>query len=108
MRDEVTHVRRAGYGGGAFTTRPFVFAGNELELNYSTSAVGHVKVELQDESGAALNGYSLTDSQELFGDEIAGTIGWRDDGANIGDLAGQTVRMRAELRDADLFAFRFR
>ena len=30
------------------------------------------------------------------------------DGANIGDLAGQTVRMRVELRDADLFAFRFR
>jgi hypothetical protein len=98
----------AGYGGGAFTTRPFVFAGNELELNYSTSAVGHVKVELQDESGAALNGYSLTDSQELFGDEIAGAIGWRDDGANIGALAGQIVRMRVELRDADLFAFRFR
>ena len=44
----------------------------------------------------------------MFGDEIAGTIGWRDDGANIGALAGQTVRMRVELRDADLFAFRFR
>ena len=30
----------AGYGRGSFTTRPFVFSGEELELNYSTSAVG--------------------------------------------------------------------
>ena len=98
----------AGYGGGALTTRPFVFAGSELELNYSTSAVGHVKVELQDESGVALPGCSLTDSQELFGDEIAGTIDWRAGGGDMGALAGQVVRLRVELRDADLFAFRFR
>ena len=36
----------AGYLGGEFTTRPFVFSGDELELNYSTSAVGSVRVEI--------------------------------------------------------------
>jgi hypothetical protein len=39
----------AGYGGGEFTTRPFTFEGNQLELNYSTSAVGSVKVEIQND-----------------------------------------------------------
>ena len=43
----------ADRGGGAFTTPPLRFAGRKLELNYSTSAVGFVKVELRDESGQA-------------------------------------------------------
>lgn len=97
----------AGYGGGAFTTRPFVFSGTKLELNYSTSAVGCAKAELQDASGVAVPGFTFADSQELFGDEIAGTIGWGE-GADASTLAGQPVRLRFELRDADLFAFRFR
>ncbi len=49
-----THLRRyslrtdgfvslnADFSGGELTTRPFVFSGGELELNYSTSAVGSV------------------------------------------------------------------
>ena len=41
----------AGYGGGTVTTRPIVFDGGELELNYSTSAAGSVRVEVQDAEG---------------------------------------------------------
>jgi hypothetical protein len=55
----------------------------------------------------AVPGFTFADSQELFGDEIAGTIGWGE-GADASTLAGQPVRLRFELRDADLFAFRFR
>ncbi len=96
-----------GYGGGTFKTVPVTFSGAELELNYSTSAVGHVKVELQDASGMPIPGFSFDDSQELFGDEIAGTIEWRNE-PDLKALVGQQLSLRIELRDADLFAFRFR
>ena len=37
----------AGYAGGELTTVPVVFEGRELEVNYSTSAVGSIRVEIQ-------------------------------------------------------------
>ena len=37
----------APYEGGDITTRPFTFEGEELEINYSTSAAGYLRVELQ-------------------------------------------------------------
>jgi hypothetical protein len=97
----------AGYGAGEFTTRPFVFSGSELELNYSTSAVGSVRVEVQDGEGRPLSGLSLADAPEKFGDEIDGVYNWLNDGSPVG-LAGTTVRLRFVLKDADLYAFRFR
>jgi len=66
-----------------------------------------VKVELQDASGMPIPGFSFDDSQELFGDEIAGTIDWRNE-PDLKALVGQQLSLRIELRDADLFAFRFR
>ena len=97
----------AGYAGGEFLTKPLVFEGGELELNYSTSAVGSVQVEIQDAEGHTLPGYGLADCPEKFGDEIEGVIGWNA-GTSVGDLAGQPVRLRFVIKDADLYAFRFR
>jgi hypothetical protein len=97
----------AGYSGGEFTTRPFVFSGSELELNYSTSAVGSVQVEIQDDEGRSFPGLSLADAPEKFGDEIDGVYNWNSD-ESPGGLAGTTVRLRFVLKDADMYAFRFR
>ena len=95
-----------GFKGGEFTTRPFTFSGSELELNYSTSAVGSIKVEMQDADGHALPGYGLDDFPEKFGDEIDGKATW-DGGGDVGALAGKAVRLRFVLKDADIFAFKF-
>ena len=97
----------AGYGGGEFTARPMVFEGDELELNYATSAVGSVRVEVQDVDGTPVPGLALDDCPEIYGDEIEGAVAWGD-GADLGALAGRPVRLRVELKDADLYAFRFR
>jgi hypothetical protein len=78
-----------------------------LEINYSSSAVGGLRFELQDESGHPLPGYTLTDSREIIGDQISRVVAWSG-GKDVSALAGKTVRMRVVLRDADLFAFRFR
>ena len=98
---------QAGYGGGQFVTRPLVFEGGELELNYSTSAVGSVRVEVQDLQGHALPGYGLDECPEIFGDEIEGVARWTG-GPDLSGLAGRPVRLRFALKDADIYAFRFR
>ena len=97
----------AGYSGGEFTTHPLVFAGSDLEINYSTSAVGSVRVEVQDAKGRPQPGLSLDDSAEIFGDEIEGTALWNGN-ASLAILSGKPIRLRFALQDANLYAFKFR
>jgi hypothetical protein len=97
----------AGYSGGECVTRALVFEGNELEINYSTSAIGSVRVEIQDAGGKAIPGFELGNCPEKFGDEIDGMVSWKG-GSRPGSLAGRPVRLRIALKDADLYAFRFR
>ncbi len=95
----------AGYSGGEFITRPLVFSGNALELNYSTSAVGFVRVEIQDAEGHPQPGFGLNDCPEIFGDEINGVVRW-ERGTDVSALANKPIRLRFALKDVDLFAFR--
>ncbi len=97
----------AGYAGGEMITQPLRFQGGELELNYSTSAAGSVRVEIQDASGAPVEGFRLEDCGEMIGDQIARDVRWGS-GAKVSALAGRAVRLRFVLKDADLFALRFR
>ena len=96
----------AGYSGGEFVTKPLVFSGRELELNYSTSAVGTVKVEIQDEGGAPIPGFTLDNCPEMFADEIEGEVAW-EGGSDVSGLVGKPVRLRFRLNDADIYAFKF-
>jgi hypothetical protein len=96
----------AGYNDGEFTTRPLIFSGGSLELNYSTSAVGSVKVEIQDAEGRPQPGFAMDDCPEMFADEIEGIVRWKG-GTDVSGLAGKPVKLRIALMDADLFAFKF-
>ena len=96
----------ADYAGGEFITKPLTFAGRELVINYSTSAVGSVRVELQTEQGEPITGCSLAESTEIYGDEIERAVTWKA-GMHIWPLAGQPIRLRFALKDADLYSLRF-
>ena len=95
----------APYRGGELITRPFTFAGTNLEINFVTSAAGGVRVEIQDSEGNALPGYTLKDCGEMFGDEIDRVASWSS-GKDVGKLAGKPVRLRFVLKDADLYSFK--
>ena len=97
----------AGYGGGDMVTKALAFTGSELVLNYSTSAGGSVRVELQRPDGRALPDYRLGDCLPLVGDEIEGVVRWRH-GRDLGTLSGRKVRVRYVLQDADLYSMQFR
>jgi hypothetical protein len=92
---------------GECVTRPLVFRGKELTVNFATSAAGHVRVELQDAAGRPFPGFALADSDELFGDALERPVTWKDK-SDVSALAGRPVRIRFLLRDADLYALKFR
>ncbi|MDF1861219.1 MAG: hypothetical protein P1U87_13465 [Verrucomicrobiales bacterium] len=97
----------APLSGGSFVTRPITFQGKELHLNFSSSAAGGIRVEIQDETGTAIPGYAKDDCDEVFGDTIDRPVYWGDQGCDVSTLSGKTVRLQFSLRDADLFAFQF-
>jgi hypothetical protein len=96
----------AGADPGELITRPLRFAGKELVVNYSTSAGGSVRVEIQDAAGMPIPGYVLDDCPEIIGDEIERKVRWKG-GSDVGSLAGRPVRLRFLMRDADLYSLRF-
>ncbi len=97
---------QAGRGGGFLLTKPLVFSGRELRINFSTSAGGCVQVEVQDPEGYPFEGFRLEDCPEIVGDRLDHPVHWKS-GADLSSFAGRPVRLRIYLRDADLFSFRF-
>ena len=127
----------AEYAGGEMLTRPFTFEGNRLEINFSTSAAGSIRVEIQTEQGELIPGYTLVQCPEMIGDEISRIVRWGqvppplnqgtdpeslaaesnrsyqtpivpfEGNSDVSSLAGRTVRLRFVMKDADLFSLRF-
>ena len=103
----------AGYPGGEMVTRPLIFQGSQLILNYSTSATGSIQLEIQDASGHPIPGFSLQDCVPIWGDEIEGQARWnhpssQTDQRPLKRLAGAPVRLRFVMKDADLYSLRFK
>jgi len=96
----------APYSGGELLTKPFKFSGHKLEINFATSAAGGLRVELQDENGKPIPGYTLAESPEIIGDEIGRVASWSG-GTDVNKLAGKAIRLRFVMRDADLYSLRF-
>ena len=98
---------RGGWKGGEVVTRSLKFSGSKLELNFATSAVGSILVEIQDASGKPIRGYSLADCDDVFGDSTSRTVQWKKQGTDVRSIAGQTVKLRFVLKDADLYSLKF-
>ncbi len=96
----------APYGGGEMVTKPITFDGNQLVVNFATSAAGSVWVELQREDGTPIGGFTREECDEIVGDEISRQVTWKGNG-DLTALAGTPVRVRFLLKDADIFSLRF-
>lgn len=106
-RDGFTCVE-ADYDGGEFTTPPLQFRGRGLFLNVDTSAMGLMRVELQDSAGKPIPGFALADCDRIHTANLTRRrVSWRGKGDFEG-LSGQTVKVRFELQfGTRLYAFRF-
>lgn len=92
--------------GGELLTKPLIFTGSQLHLNFSSSVAGGIRVELQNLDGSPIKGYSIDDCEEIFGDAIERAVFWKGDG-NVSKLSGKPIQIRFVLRDADLYSMQF-
>jgi len=91
---------------GEMLTRPLRFAGRALELNCQAAAGGSVRVEVQDAGGRPIDGFALDACQPLSGDQPSAPVRWL--GGDVARLAGQPIRLRFVLQQADLYSLQFR
>jgi len=96
----------APYIGGEVLSKVFTFSGKELEINYSTSAAGELKFEIQDEHGRPIPGYTMDDSDTIIGNEISRIVTWKGN-KDVKPLASKAVRLRIYMKDADLYSIKF-
>jgi len=102
MKDSLT-----GDGAQAVTAPTATRPGEvELRINFATSAAGSIRCEIQDETGEPIPGFTLADSDELFGDSLDRAMSWKGR-RELKSQVGRPVRLRFELKDADLYALRF-
>ena len=95
----------ADFTGGELVTRPVSLDGRRLRLNYSTSAAGMVRIEIQDSAGKAIRGFAMDDMAPQFGDYLDAPMTWKG-GGDLAAIARNPVRLRVALKDADVFALR--
>jgi len=79
----------------------------ELLLNYSTSAAGSILCELQEQDGSPIPGFTLEDCDTIFGDHIERRVSWKGL-SEMKELAGHPIRLRFQMKDADLYAIQFK
>ena len=101
MRLDGFYSWRADFAGGEILTKPLIFDGSSLSLNFATSAMSALRIRFCDLDGNDLGGY---DSGTLFGNSVDRPVEFEKP---LADLAGKPVRMKLELWDCDLYSFCF-
>lgn len=96
----------AGHSGAEIITKPLTFTGDHLELNVDCSAGGQLNVELQTRDGEAVPGYTLSDSDRIYHNNIRKTVTWNGK-SDLSSFQGQPIRLKLSMRDCKLYAFQF-
>ncbi len=91
---------------GEAATKALTFTGKHLYLNYKTAAGGRIAVELTDDQGKPLKGFTQADAVPLTGNKIEGRVAWKS-GPDLTRLIGTPIRIRFILQNADIYAMRF-
>ena len=78
-----------------------------LLLNVATSAAGSVRCELRSADGVPIPGFTMEEADTLYGDSIERIVSWRSGRSELKQFAGKPIRLRLELKDADIYALRF-
>ncbi|QDT96550.1 hypothetical protein [Gimesia aquarii] len=103
--DGFTSVR-SSMKGGELISKPIIFEGSKLSVNFATSAAGSLRIELQTPKGKPIQGFTLRECADLFGDSVDRIVTWNQN-ADVSSLQGKPIRLLIQLKDADLFSFQF-
>ena len=94
------------WNGGELLTKPIIFSGEKMFVNYSTSAAGGLRIEITEPDGEPIDGFSSENAVELIGNEIEKEVKWKSS-ETLKSLSGKPVRIRFLLSDAHVYSFRF-
>ena len=83
------------------TTKQLTFDGSQMYVNFKTSAAGSVKVNILDENGRQIEGYS---SAVLVGDNTDRKVLFEND---LSQLKGRNIAVEFVLTDAEIYSFVF-
>jgi len=87
-------------------SHPLTFTGERLEFNFTSTAAGGFTVQIEDEQGNPIPGYTLAECDEIFGDSVSRTVTWGSR-QGLSDLAGRVIRIRIYARETDFYSFCF-
>ena len=77
------------------------------DRNMSTSAAGSVQVEIQDQGGNPIPGFTLAESDVLIGDSLEMVASWQGK-TDLSPLVERPIRFRFVMKDANLFSLKIR
>jgi hypothetical protein len=100
---------RAGAEQGELITKPLIFAGDKLMVNYNAQLGGQngsLRVEILDKERRPIPGFTTKECDPLSEDKIDAQIIWKGS-ADVSSLAGKSIHLRFILNSVDLFSFRF-
>jgi hypothetical protein len=97
---------RAGAKEIKLVTKPFRYTGDQLRINFATSAGGGVRFGLEEAGSTTGGSTAVEDSLEQIGNEIERAVTWKNENA-VAKLAGKAVRLQISLKDADLYSIQF-
>lgn len=96
----------SAYGGGWLTTTPMTLSGNRLEVNIDCRAVGSARVEIRDDQGHPIKGFTLEDCDVVRGNPVHHIVTWGGK-EEVAGLSGRRVRLHFRMRNTKLYAFEF-
>ena len=104
-------LRRDGFASidalyplGCMTTRLIQFEGEKLIIN-ADAENGYILVELTDEEGKAIPGYTKEECVPFNKDEIHGQVQWKSN-KNLATVREKAVHIKFHMQSARLFSFR--
>lgn len=83
-------------------TKPIIFDGSTLHLNFETSAYGYIYVSILDEND---NEISNGESVEVFGNTIDRRVVF--DNCDISSYKGKPIKLLFRMRDAKIYSLKF-
>jgi hypothetical protein len=104
-RDDQSAARPVAFARPArtVTTRPLRFSGQRLFVNAEASA-GELRAEVLDRGGRVIAPFSRERCVPVAGDSTRREVSWQGP-ANLGELRGETVRLRFSVTRGHLFSF---
>ncbi len=95
---------KAGAKNGELITRPLRLEGEKLYINADASA-GKMRVEILDsETQKAMAPYTLKNCKTITQDNVHCPVTWNR-AKNLDAIRGKSVRLRIQMRNADLYSF---